>query len=254
MEVLSFLGIVVGFGTLLFGNVLEGGQLSAILNPVALMIVLGGTTGAVMLHTPSKLFLKSLSAFPRVFFPPSLKAEKLVKDFMVLAKDCKQNGLKSVEKYEKKFADPFIQKAMKMLADNANVELIEEILHRDIELEERNHRLHAEVFKSMGGYSPTIGLVGAILGLINVMSSLDNPSLLGHGLAVAFTATLYGVSFANLVFIPISEKLIIFSEREATFREMVVAGVISIKNSENISITESRLKSYMDDRLTSGWG
>lgn len=253
MEVLSFLGIIVGFGALLFGNVLEGGQLNALLNPISFMIVIGGTLGAVMVHTPTKVFLKSIGAFPRVFFPPKLKAELVVKQFMMMARACKKDGSIQAGKYENKFDDAFIRKAIKMLADNAEVELIEDILRRDIDLEERNHRLHAEVYKSMGGYSPTIGLIGAILGLINVMSYLDSPSQLGHGLAVAFTATLYGVSFANLVFIPVAEKLTLLSEREANFRDMVVAGVVSIRSSENLSTTESRLRSYLDDRLTTGW-
>lgn len=253
MEILSFLGVLIGFGALLFGNFLEGGQMSAILNPVAFLIVMGGTIGAVMVHTPTKIFFKSLASLPRVFFPPKLPADALVKEFIVMAKSCKKDGLIRAAGFEKRFKDPFVVKAIKMLSDGAEVALIEDILRHDIELEERNHQLHADFFKSMGGYSPTIGLVGAILGLINVMNHLSEPEKLGHGLAVAFTATLYGVAFANLIFIPIAEKLTIFSEREADYREMILAGVVSIKKGESVSVTESRMKSFLDERLSSGW-
>jgi len=253
MELFSFLGVIIGFGALLLGNVLEGGQLSLILNPVALLIVMGGTLGSVMVHTPTKVFLKSLTSLPRVFFPPNLKTTHVLKVFFLMSRSYKKEGALVVSKYESKFTDPFIKKALKMLGDGSSVSLMKDILNLDISLEERNNQLHSDFYKSLGGYSPTIGLVGAILGLINVMSNLGNPELLGHGLAVAFTATLYGVAFANLIFIPIAEKLAILSETEAMFRDMIVTGVVSIREGESQSITESRMNSFLDERLSSGW-
>jgi chemotaxis protein MotA len=253
MELFSFLGVVIGFGALLFGTVLEGGDLHLILNPVAFLIVMGGTLGAVMVHTPTKVFLKSLGSFPRVFFPPKLQAGYVVKNFLLMARSYKKEGQLSVISYERKFQDPFIKKSLKMLMDGSSVSLMKDILNLDISLEERNQQLHSDFYKSLGGYSPTIGLVGAILGLINVMSNLGNPELLGHGLAVAFVSTLYGVAFANLVFLPVAEKLAILSESEAMFRDMIVTGIVSIREGESHAITEARMRSFLDERLSSGW-
>lgn len=253
MDLFSFIGICVGFGALVLGAFLEGNALGALLNPVALLIVLGGTVGAVMLHTPTRVFLLGISALPRVFYPPNLETERVIKFLCLVAKTCKSEGLIQAANFEKRTSDPFIQKSIKMLSDNVKPALIADILTRDIELEERNHQLSSDLYKSLGGYSPTIGLAGAILGLINVMQHLSEPDKLGHGLVVAFTATLYGVVFANLAFLPVSEKLNILSEKEATFRHMILAGILSIRDGESVAITESRMRSFMDARFEKGW-
>jgi chemotaxis protein MotA len=250
---ISVLGVLIGIGALFLGGLLEGVSLGVLLSGVSAIIVIGGTLGAVMISTPAHVFFKALFSIKRVFFPPKLNPKSVALILKEMSVKSREEGKATLEVYKNKIGDNFAKKSIQMLCDGVKPKLLEDILVQDLRLEERNHELHADVFKSMGGYSPTIGLAGAILGLINVMQNLNNPELLGHGLAVAFTATLYGVVGANLILLPISEKLYAIADRQALYRMMIITAVVSISRNEGRFETQSKIDSFLDDRLVSGW-
>ncbi|ADE16631.1 MotA/TolQ/ExbB proton channel [Nitrosococcus halophilus Nc 4] len=246
MDILSILGVIIGFGAIIVGQYLEGGELSAILNPVALLIVLGGTLGAVMLQTPLKLFLRAFQISGWVFRPPSQRAEELIVNILEWSKIARREGLLGLETIAETEVDRFSRRGLQLLVDGNEPEDIRKILELDIELAERRDLLAAKVFESMGGYAPTIGILGAVMGLIQVMGNLADPSSLGSGIAVAFVATIYGIGLANLFFLPFANKLKVLIRGRSYISEMVVEGLIGIAEGENPRNIEVHLQSYLD--------
>jgi len=245
MDVLSFLGLIVGFGAILGGQYLEGGHLSSIMNAVALFIVLGGTVGAVMLQTPLKTFTRALKMLSWVFFPPKHSAEEILDKVLEWNQVARKEGLFKLESLAEIEEDIFIQKGLQLIADGATPEMIREILENDLDLQEGKDIQSSKVFEAMGGYSPTIGIIGAVLGLIHVMGNLADPSSLGAGIAVAFIATIYGVALANLLFLPIGSKLKSIIEHRSQLYMMLIEGLINVADGENPRIIESRLQAYL---------
>ncbi|PCJ33145.1 MAG: flagellar motor protein [Gammaproteobacteria bacterium] len=245
MDVLSFLGLILGFGAILGGQYLEGGHLSSIMNSVALFIVLGGTLGAAMLQTPLDTFIRSLKMLKWVFFPPKQSPEELLDKILEWNQIARREGLFKLEASASTEDDIFIQKGLQLISDGATPEMIREILENDLDLQEERDIQASKVYEAMGGYSPTIGIIGAVLGLIHVMGNLADPSTLGAGIAVAFIATIYGVAFANLVFLPIGNKLKAIIHRQSLLYSMLIEGMINVADGENPRIIESRLQAYL---------
>lgn len=243
---LSVAGLSVGIGGILVGMLLEGGRLGSLVNLPALLIVLGGTVGAVMLQSPLPVFRRALELIPWIFFPPPgpqrLVLEKLL-DWSNLAR---RDGLLGLEMASETEADPFTRKGLQLLVDGAEPPTIRHILEVELELRENRDLRAAKVYESMGGYSPTIGIIGAVMGLIHVMNNLSDPSTLGGGIATAFVATIYGVSLANLFFLPVANKLKALIIREVDAHQMIVDGLISIASGDNPRSIETKLQSYFD--------
>ncbi|HCC82196.1 MULTISPECIES: flagellar motor protein [unclassified Methylophaga] len=245
MDILSILGLLIGFGAIIVGQYLEGGHLDTILNAVALLIVLGGTLGAVMLQTPMNTFLRALKMTVWIFKPPQQSAKRLLEKILDWNQIARREGLLRLEAMAMEETDIFTQKGLQLIADGAEPEIIREILEADLDIMENNDLQAAKVYEAMGGYSPTIGIIGAVLGLIHVMGNLADPSSLGSGIAVAFVATIYGVGLANLLFLPIGNKLKTLVQRRTQLQMMLIDGLISVADGDNPRNIESRLQAYL---------
>lgn len=244
MDFLTVIGLVVAFGGIFVGQLLEGGKLSSILQLTAFIIVIGGTTGAVMVQYTLPVFIRSLKMLPWMVLPPKTDPQPVIAQLLAWSNTARKNGLLALESLIDGVSDPFLQKGLQMLVDGAEPGKIRATLEVDLDSRSEMGRQAAKVFESAGGYSPTIGILGAVLGLIHVMENLADPAKLGAGIATAFVATIYGVGSANLLFLPISNKLKGVVHQQNYLREMVIEGLVGIAEGENPKIIEGRLQSF----------
>lgn len=246
MDRISVLGLLIGLAAIVGGQVLEGGHVSSLFQPTALLIVLGGTLGAVLLQTPQRVVLRGFRMIKLVWFPPINKQNQLITLITNWGQIARREGLLALENQIGPQKDVFVRKGLQLLIDGAEPQRLREALDVDIVTFEDSQRQAARIWESAGGYSPTIGILGAVMGLIHVMENLTDPSKLGAGIAVAFVATIYGVGLANLVLLPIGNRLKAIVAQEVKVREMIVDGLIGIANGDNPRIIESRLRGYLD--------
>ena len=241
---LSMTGILLATVAILGGNILEGGHMSSLVQLTAFVIVAGGTLGAVMVQTPIATFVRSMKIAAWVFFPVKLHPEEAADKIVNWSNIARREGLLGLEAIAEEEPDQFARKGLQLLVDGSEPEIIRSILEVEIDAREHQDIQAAKVFDGMGGYSPTIGIIGAVMGLIHVMNNLADPSKLGGGIATAFVATIYGVGFANLLFLPMANKLKSQVHSQTQFREMIVEGVISIAEGENPRNIETKLQGY----------
>lgn len=246
MDVLSLIGIILAFVAILGGNYLEGGHAGALLNGPAALIVIGGTLGAAFLQAPMSVFKRSLVILRWIIFPPRVDLAGGIASVVGWSMAARKEGLLGLEPVAEAELDPYARKGLQLLVDGAEPEAIRSILEVDLYTQEGRDIQAAKVFESMGGYAPTIGIIGAVMGLIHVMGNLADPSKLGAGIAVAFVATIYGVAFANLLLLPIGNKLKSIAARQSRYREMLLEGILSIAEGENPRSIELKLQGFMD--------
>lgn len=246
MDVLSLIGVILAFVAIIGGNYLEGGHAAALLNGPAALIVLGGTLGAAFLQTPVSIFKRALVIIRWILFPPQLDLPGGITRVVNWSMTARKEGLLGLEPVGDTEPDTFARKGLQLLVDGAEPESIRSILEVDLFTQEGRDLQAAKVFESMGGYAPTIGIIGAVMGLIHVMGNLADPSQLGGGIAVAFVATIYGVGFANLLLLPIGNKLKSIAIRQSRYREMLLEGILSIAEGENPRSIELKLQGFMD--------
>lgn len=249
MDKASIIGLVLGIGAILGGQALEGGHLSSIMQITAFVIVIGGTFGAVFLSYPFPQVIAALKGVKSILKEPPQNAEEIIKQITQYANKARKEGILSLEKEIKNINSAFLKKALTMAVDGLEPHLIREAMETELEYLDEHGKINSKIFKSAGGYAPTIGILGAVLGLIHVMENLNDPSKLGAGIAVAFVATVYGVGSANLLFLPISTKLEVRHRNEMILREMMLEGVISVSNGENPRLIEEKLRSYIPDLI-----
>jgi chemotaxis protein MotA len=244
MDITTVVGLVVALGAILAGQVLEGGHLASILQGTAAVIVLGGTAGATMVAFPLKDFLRGLRMAGAAFQDPPSDVEQIIAQLVELAIKARRDGVIALEGSLETIADPFLRRATGFLVDGIDAKVMRDALETEIASDYEENLVGAKVFESAGGFSPTIGILGAVLGLIHVMENLSDPGKLGAGIAVAFVATIYGVGFANLVLIPISTKLkrrlVVARDRKT----LIAEGVLSIQEGLNPRILDDKLRSY----------
>lgn len=200
MDILSIAGILVSIGAILSGIVLDGGTIDSLVNVPALIIVLGGTVGATLLQFPPIVFIRSLKMFSWVLKPPKVNLLTQIDKVVLWSSLARKEGLLGLENALPNEQDPFIKKGLQLLIDGNEPETIRDVLNLDMYSKEDTGLQAAGLYEAMGGYAPTIGILGAVMGLIHVMQNLTNPELLGQGIATAFVATIYGVGSANLIF------------------------------------------------------
>ncbi|MGP0174888.1 flagellar motor protein [Pseudomonas sp. NCHU5208] len=246
MDVLSLIGVILAFVAILGGNYLEGGHASALLNGPAALIVIGGTLGAAFLQTPINVFKRSMSVLRWIFFPPRIDLLGGIERVVGWSTVARKEGLLGLEAVADAEPDAYARKGLQLLVDGAEPEAIRSILEVDLYTQEARDMQAAKVFESMGGYAPTIGIIGAVMGLIHVMGNLADPAMLGSGIAVAFVATIYGVGFANLLLLPAGNKLKSIALRQSRYREMLLEGILSIAEGENPRSIELKLQGFMD--------
>jgi chemotaxis protein MotA len=245
MDVLTIVGMILGFGAILLGQHLEGGHMDSLVNGPAILIVGGGTVGATMLQSPLSIFLRSMRMLVWLFVPPVQPMASAVEAMVGWSRVARKEGLLGLERMIEDKMDDFSRKGLQLLVDGNEPQTIRETLELQIAAREDIDLAAAKVFEGMGGYSPTIGIIGAVMGLIHVMGNLADPSQLGGGIAVAFVATIYGVGLANLLFLPAGNKLKSLVRQQSQFREMLTEGFVAIAEGQNPNVIELRLRGFI---------
>ena len=246
MDKLTILGLVVGLTGILTGQILEGGDLSILFQGAAFLIVFGGTLGAVMVQCPMKVFTTAIKMGSWAFVEPKLNGRLLVRQLSEWSVLSRKEGILALEARIPTISDLFLKKGLQLLVDGASPEKIREVMDVDIHRWEQLRWQSARVWEAAAGYSPTIGIIGAVLGLMHVMQNLSDPGKLGGGIAVAFVATIYGVAFANLLFLPIANKLKSIIMRQTDLYEMIVDGLVGIASGDNPRLVELKLQGYIE--------
>ncbi|RMH09567.1 MAG: flagellar motor protein [Nitrospirae bacterium] len=247
MDILSLLGIIIAIGGILLGQHLEGGHVGSILQLTAFLIVMGGTIGAVMLNYPMAVFMKALSSAKMVFFNVHVDMKGLIAQIVELSNLSRKQGLLALEGKIKEVQDPLLAKGIQLVVDGTEPPKIREILEVEVEMFEEEYTLAGKVYESLGGYAPTVGILGAVLGLIHVMENLADPSKLGGGIAVAFVATVYGVGSANLLFLPMGGKIKMKAKEMIIAKMMTIEGLVALAQGENPRMIEEKLSSYLPE-------
>ncbi|OIR15937.1 chemotaxis protein PomA [mine drainage metagenome] len=247
MDKLSLFGLVVAITGIIGGQLLEGGSINVLMQMAAFFIVFGGTIGAVMLQHPLNVFVSGIKMAGWVFVTPLIDTQKLAHQIATWGGIARKDGILALEAQLKNIDEPFVAKGLQMLVDGNSAEKIREVLDIDLQSYETLRWQAARVWESAAGYAPTIGIIGAVLGLVHVMQSLGEPAKLGAGIAVAFIATIYGVGSANLLFLPIAGKLKIIIAQQVNLREMLIDGLCMVANAENPRFIENKLKGYIPE-------
>lgn len=246
MDILTIIGILLGISAVFIGNYIDGGHISSLMNFPAVFIVLMGTIGAVCVQTSVLTMKRALKLTSWVLFPPEIKLDKDIARITSWSITARQEGLLGLEALIEKEKNKFSQRGLQLLVDGSEPEAIRIVLENDIHIFETRNNDAAKVFESMGGYSPTIGIIGAVIGLIHVMNNLANPAMLGAGIATSFVATIYGVGFANLLFLPCAAKIKAVSRTVIQYNEMILEGICAIAEGENPRSIDLRLRSYLN--------
>ncbi len=243
----SFGGIIVALGGILLGLMLEGGKIGQIVQPTAALIVFGGTLGAVMIQFPLAIVLAAFASLAQVFFEQGENPLILVKQMVGFAQKARKEGIVSLDRELDKIDDPFLKKTLMLAVDGTEPTEIRSIMQLELDNRAEHDENVPKVFESAGGFSPTIGIIGAVLGLIQVMQHLDDIGEVGRGIAVAFVATIYGVGTANLFFLPMAGKLKIRCRERQLRHEISLEGVVSILEGMNPRMVETKLLSFISD-------
>ena len=241
----SLAGIALALIGILFGQAIEGGEIDSLLQPAAFFIVFFGTVGAVLLQTKPKIFFLGLSMSSFIFKPPLDDRNALARRAHAWSIAFRKKGTFGLETFLNQEDEAFIKKGLQMIVDGTSPEKIREVCAIDMHFYEVQQRSALKIWDAAGGYAPTIGILGAVIGLIHVMENLSDPALLGSGIAVAFVATIYGVALANIVFLPIANKLKAHLQHEMMRREMLLNAWVSIVNGDNPKLVEERLEAYL---------
>lgn len=245
MDLISILGLSIGLIAILGGQALEGGHVGSLLQLTAFLIVIGGTLGAVMLQSTMRVFLEGVGMLKWVFVPPKHAPEGVLQMLLQWSQTARRGGLLALEPFIDEQQELFYRRGLQMLVDGAEPDVLRDTLELELSAFEHHHQEAAKIWMAAGGYAPTIGILGAVMGLIHVMENLSDPSKLGSGIAVAFVATIYGVGGANLIFIPIATKLKHHVIKKVAERELFIEGLICIANGENPRIIEAKMQGYL---------
>lgn len=244
MDKSSLLGVTVALGGILCGLLLEGGRIAQILQPTAAIIVIGGTLGAVMIQFPLRVIFAALARLGQVFVDNSQDPNALIQEIVGYAQKARKEGIISLDTELETIHDPFLKKSLMLAVDGTEPQEIRKMMELELDNQSEHEDLLPRVFESAGGFAPTIGIIGAVLGLIQVMQHLDDITEVGRGIAVAFVATIYGVGSANLFLLPVSGKIKIRIRQEQIRREMMLEGVISILEGMNPRMIETKLLGF----------
>ena len=245
MDILSLIGLVLACVAILLGAVLKGAGIQALLSGAAFTIVVIGTLAAICVQTPLQVMKRALGILPWVFRPPAVQRADMIKKMVEWSNTARKQGLLGLESLIEREQDDFVRKGLQLVVDGSEPDVIRTVLEVDLQNREQADTRAAKVFEGMGVYSPTLGIIGAVLGLMAVMQNLADPAKLGHGIAAAFVATIYGIGLANLFFLPVASKLKVAIQGLSQAREMVIEGMISIAQGENPRSIEAKLQGYL---------
>jgi chemotaxis protein MotA len=246
MDILSLAGVIIGFGAIVLTMTIDGGNLGSLVQLSAAIIVGGGTVGAVLVQTPPAIFLRGCKMLAWVFLPPRDDRQELVRNILEWLRIARRQFILALDPVAEEQPDPFIRQGLRLVVDGIEAAQIRVLLEAMITTQEHEEMLASEMFEAMGGYAPTVGILGAVMGLITVMSHLEDPTKLGSGIATAFVATVYGVGAANLIFLPIGNKLKVLVRQRMRRLEMITEGMVGIAILEQPLQFEMRLRSLLD--------
>jgi chemotaxis protein MotA len=245
MDLVSLIGTILAFVVIIVGTILKGSTVEALLNPAAFVIVFCGTVAALMVQTPGKVLKHALAMLPMVYRPPLHSPEDLISRIIGWSEISRRQGLLGLEAQIDNEPDRFIGKGLQLLVDGSEPEAIRGVLEVELDAREHSDLIAAKVYENAGTYSPTMGIIGAVMGLMAVMQNLADPSKLGHGIAAAFVATIYGVGLANLLMLPMAARLKGLVHKQTQMRVMLIEGLVAIANGDNPRQIEARLQGYL---------
>ena len=247
MDIAAFFGLIIGISAIVGGNIIEGGSTSHLLQFAAALIVLGGTFGATLLSFSLRDMLNAFKALGFVFGNNSQSTSEVVADILGVLVKARKMGLIAMENEIGKMDNEFLKKGLTLVVDGMPPSTVKEVLYQEITTYEENMKNAADVFGAAGGYAPTIGILGAVLGLIHVMGNISDPSKIGSGIAVAFVATIYGVGLANLFRLPVARKIMNRVKEEVFLRELIIEGVIGVESGVNPYFLKTRLNAFLSE-------
>ena len=245
LDRLTLLGLLLAVVSVVVGSILKGAALAALLSLAALMIVLVGTVAAVLVQTPEPTLRRAIEMSSWMLHPPSSADESIIARLVGMSRTTRRSGLLGLEPEIDQLEDPFMRRGLQLVVDGTDPERLRSIMEIELDAREDAEMAAARVFESMGVYAPTLGIIGAVLGLMTVMQNLEDPRLLGQGIAAAFTATVYGIGFANLLFLPTAGKLRALIQLETRRRIMIIDGLAAVAQGENPRVLEARLQGYL---------
>lgn len=245
MDIFAVIGLFLGITLILIGQAMEGGNVGQLLQITAAFIVFGGTAGAVVLSFPPAILKSAVVLMKDVFFPPKVDLEALIAEIGQFATKARKEGVIILEKEAKFASDPLLTLGLEAVSDGADPVLVQNMMENQVTQLENYVGNGAKVFEAAGGYSPTLGIIGAVMGLIQVMQNLSDPSALGAGIAVAFVATIYGLFAANLLLIPFSNRIKVNYQKVFLAKEVMVEGVLAIQAGESPALIERKLQSFV---------
>lgn len=239
------IGLLVALGFIIVGNLIEGGKIQSMLGGPAAMIVIGGTLGAVIVQFPFVTLKGAVGAAAGAFKKSKLDPQKVLEEIVDYANRARRDGILALEKVAPTASDPFLSKALMMAIDGADSNTLRDTMDIAIGHEEETGEDAAKVFEAAGGYTPTVGIIGAVLGLIHVMSNLSDINAVGEGIASAFVATIYGVAAANIVFLPFAGRIKMRVREEVAVKNMMLVGVLAIQEGMNPKLVRERLSGFV---------
>ncbi len=245
MDLTSVFGLLIGIGAVLVSFLMEGGHITALFQLPAIILVVFGTFGAATVTTSLSQLINTPRLLKIVFFERKLNPQELIDVIFELAQKSRKNGLLSLEKELSKVDDPFLRKAIQLAIDGFETHKIREILEIEVSYIEERHRAGAIFFQKLGGFSPTLGIIGTVLGLIHALSRMDSSANMAASIASAFIATLWGVALANLIYLPVADKLKMKHQDEALYLELISEGVVSLAMGDNPRVIRMKLLSFL---------
>lgn len=245
MDITTVLGLIIGLIALIGGFLWEGGQVAGLMQITAALIVFGGTLAAVMISFPLTRLKQVPRALALAFTTSNNKVDELIEDIINMSFTARREGVLSLESKSAEHPDAFLREGIQLVVDGTDQNTVKQIMEYEIESVENKYENYAKIFESAGGYAPTMGIIGTVMGLIHVLGSLTEPTSLGPSIALAFTATLYGVASANLIFLPIASKIKARCEDEVNRMEMMLEGVLSIQNGDHPLLIRRKMESFI---------
>lgn len=247
MDFIAIVGLLAGLAALVGGFLWEGGGLSGLLQPAAALIVFGGTIGAVAVGFPASKLRQIPSALAMAFRGSGDGNQEMAREMEALAGVVRRGGVLALEERADSHPDAFTREGLQLIVDGTDPDQVREILELEMDAEEQKHEAYAKVFEAAGGYAPTMGIIGTVMGLVHVLGNLTEPSQLGPSIAMAFTATLYGVASANLIFLPIASKIKSRSQERMHTMEMLMTGILALQSGDHPHLVSRKLRAFLKD-------
>lgn len=242
MDIATIVGLLLAFGALLIATLMEGGEIVAFINIPAFVIVMGGSLGATVISIPLRQIMGIMKVTRRAFFAQDMDKPRLLNTIVEFARRARREGILALEEESKQVDNPFLRKAVQLVVDGNPGELVREVLETEVGAMEERHKAGESIYSTLGGFAPTLGILGTVMGLVHMLASLDEPGRMGEAIAAAFIATLYGVGSANVIFLPIGNKLKARSQEEIAVYEMMIEGILSLLAGDNPRVVSAKME------------